>query len=609
MTSEFFQTIMKTLPVQPGIYKYFDEQHELIYIGKAKNIRKRVSSYFTKTFTGYKTHELVRKIHKIEFTIVDSEQDAFLLENSLIKQFQPKFNINLKDDKSYPYIVIKNEPFPRIFLTRNKINDGSEYLGPFTSVGRVRELLSFIKEFIPLRTCKLNLTEQNILKKKFKVCLEYHLGNCKGPCEALQSKEDYDEGLQQIRQMIKGNLNPVIQRYKEEIKYYSEQLQFEKAAAIKKKLEGLENYQARSVVVSKSFANLDVFSILREKDTAYVNYLMVQNGTIIQTHTITLEPKLDESNAEILALVMTEIRKKFNSEAREIIIPFSVDYPEGDVIITIPRGGDKKKLLDLSEKNVNYFKEEMKRKKVLHLEGKTEKEKKEVLVQLQEDLHLPELPLHIECFDNSNFQGSYPVAAMVYFKNGMPDKNEYRRFNIKTVAGINDFASMKEVVSRRYKRLLKENISLPELVIIDGGKGQLNAAVEGLEEIGMMGKTTVVGLAKNEEEIFFPGDRESIKLPWNSESLKLIRRIRDEVHRFGITFHRNQRSRGTFVNELENINGIGKSTADMLLKKYRSVKRIKDLSAETLEETIGKSKAAIIFEYFNNGKSGQDSLI
>ena len=609
MTSEFFQTILKTLPIQPGIYKYFDDQNELIYIGKAKNIRKRVSSYFTKTFTGYKTHELVRKIHKIEFTIVDSEQDAFLLENSLIKQFQPKFNINLKDDKSYPYIVIKNEPFPRIFLTRNKINDGSEYLGPFTSVGRVRELLSFIKEFIPLRTCKLNLTEQNILKKKFKVCLEYHLGNCKGPCEGLQSKEDYDEGLQQIRQMIKGNLSPVIQRYKEEMKYYSGQMQFEKAAGIKKKLEGLENYQARSVVVSKSFANLDVFSILREKDTAYVNYLMVQNGAIIQTHTITLEPKLDESDPEILALAITDLRKKFNSEAVEIIIPFSVEYPEGDVIITIPRGGDKKKLLDLSEKNVNYFREEMKRKRVLHLEGKTEKEKKEVLVQLQEDLHLPELPLHIECFDNSNFQGSYPVAAMVYFKNGMPDKNEYRRFNIKTVAGINDFASMKEVVSRRYKRLLEEEISLPQLIIIDGGKGQLNAAVEGLEETGMMGKTTVVGLAKNEEEIFFPGDRESIKLPWNSESLKLIRRIRDEVHRFGITFHRNQRSRGTFVNELENINGIGKSTADMLLKKYRSVKRIKDLSAETLEETIGKSKAAIIFEYFNNGKSGQDSLI
>jgi len=604
MTTEIFQKIIKAIPTQPGIYKYFDDRNELIYIGKAKNIRKRVSSYFTKTFTGYKTHELVKKIHKIEFTIVDTEQDAFLLENSLIKQYQPKFNINLKDDKTYPYIVIKNEPFPRIFLTRNKINDGSEYLGPFTSVGRVRELLSFIKEFIPLRTCKLNLTEQNILKKKFKVCLEYHLGNCKGPCEGLQSKENYEEGLQQIRQIIKGNLGPVIQRYKEEMNYYSVQMQFEKAAMMKKKLEGLEDYQSRSVVVSKSFANLDVFSILRENDAAYVNYLMVQNGAIIQTHTITLEPKLDETDAEILVLAITELRKKFNSEANEIILPFSIEYAGDDLIFTIPRGGDKKKLLELSEKNVNYFKEEMKRKKVLHLEGKTETEKKEVLVQLQDDLRLPALPRHIECFDNSNFQGSFPVAAMVYFKNGLPDKNEYRRFNIKTVTGINDFASMKEVVSRRYQRLLKEEAPLPELIIIDGGKGQLNAAVEGLEETGMIGKTTVVGLAKNEEEIFFPGDQESIKLPWNSESLKLIRRIRDEVHRFGITFHRNQRSRGTFVNELENIKGIGKNTADSLLKKYKSVKKIKDLSRKALEETIGKSRANIMFDYFHPEETG-----
>ena len=603
MTTEVFHTIIKTLPTNPGIYKYFDFHKELIYVGKAKNIRKRVSSYFTKTFTGYKTHELVKKIHKIEFTIVDSEQDAFLLENSLIKQFQPKFNINLKDDKTYPYIVIKNEPFPRIFLTRTKINDGSEYLGPFTSVGRVRELLSFIKEFIPLRTCKLNLTEQNILKKKFKVCLEYHLGNCKGPCEALQTKEDYDEGLQQIKQMIKGNLSPVIQRYKEEMNYYVSQLQFEKAEIIKKKLDGLENYQARSVVVSKSLANLDVFSILRENDTAYINYLMVQHGTIIQTHTITLEPKLDESNAEILGIAITDLRKKFNSEAIEVIVPFSIEYLSEDIIYTIPRGGDKKKLLELSEKNVNYFKEEMKRKNTLHLEGKTEKEKNDVLVQLQKDLHLPLLPRHIECFDNSNFQGSFPVAAMVYFKNGSPDKDEYRKFNIKTVTGINDFASMKEVVSRRYKRLLKEETPLPELIIIDGGKGQLNAAIEGLEEIGMMGKTTVVGLAKNVEEIFFPGDQESIKLPWNSESLKLIRRVRDEVHRFGITFHRNQRSRGTFVNELENIKGIGKNTADSLLKKYRSVKKIKELSKGDLEEIIGKSKADIVYNYFNEEES------
>jgi excinuclease ABC subunit C len=599
MTSEIFQNIMKTLPIQPGIYKYFDDQDQLIYIGKAKNIRKRVSSYFTKTFTGYKTHELVKKIHKIEFTIVDTEQDAFLLENSLIKQYQPKFNINLKDDKTYPYIVIKNEPFPRIFLTRNKINDGSEYLGPFTSVGRVRELLSFIKEFIPLRTCKLNLTEQNILKKKFKVCLEYHLGNCNGPCEGFQSKEDYEQGLQQIRQMIKGNLGPVIQRYKKEMKYYSTHMQFEKAAIIKKKLEGLEDYQARSVVVSKSFADVDVFSILRENDTAYVNYLMVQNGAIIQTHTIVLEPKLDESNSEILMIAITELRERFNSDADEVIVPLAVDYSRDGLVFTTPRGGDKRKLLELSEKNVNYFKEEMKRKKVLHLEGKTETEKKEVLVQLQADLHLPALPRHIECFDNSNFQGSFPVAAMVYFKNGLPDKNEYRRFNIKTVTGINDFASMKEVVSRRYKRLVDEGTPLPELIIIDGGKGQLNAAIEGLEETGMIGKTTVVGLAKNEEEIFFPGDQESIKLSWNSESLKLIRRIRDEVHRFGITFHRDQRSRGTFVNELENIKGIGKNTAELLLKKYRSVKKIKTLPLETLEDSIGKARAAIVFEYFH----------
>lgn len=599
MTADFFQTLIKTLPTNPGIYKYFDEQNELIYVGKAKNIRKRVSSYFTKTFNGYKTHELVKRINHIEFTIVDSEQDAFLLENSLIKQFQPKFNINLKDDKTYPYLVIKNEPFPRIFLTRNKLNDGSEYLGPFTSVGKVRDLLNFIKEFIPLRTCKLNLTQNNIAKGKFKVCLEYHLGNCKGPCEALQTREDYEEGLQQVRQMIKGNLAPVIQRYKEDMKFYSQQLEYEKAAVIKGKLDGLENYQERSVIVSKSLSNVDVFSILREKDTAYINYLMVQNGTIIQTHTISLEPKLDETDGEILSLALIDLREKFNSEASEIVVPFDLDLESDEIIFTVPKGGDKKKLLDLSEKNVNYFKEEMKRKKMLRLEGKTEKEKVEVLEQLQKNLHLPALPLHIECFDNSNFQGSFPVAAMVYFKNGLPDKNEYRRYNIKTVSGINDFASMKEVVSRRYKRLLKEEIPLPQLIIIDGGKGQLNAAVEGLEEIGMKGKTTVVGLAKNEEEIFFPGDKESIKLPWDSESLKLIRRIRDEVHRFGITFHRNQRSRGTFVNELELIKGIGKNTADTLLKKFKSVKKIKELAREELENSIGKTRADLVYQYFH----------
>ena len=598
MTSEEIQNIVNNLPTQPGIYKYFDHTQELIYVGKAKNIKKRVSSYFTKTFTGYKTHELVKRIHSIEFTIVDSEQDAFLLENSLIKQFQPKYNINLKDDKTYPYIVIKNEPFPRIFLTRSKFNDGSEYIGPFTSAGKVRELLQFIKAYIQLRTCKLKLSDHNILKNKFKVCLEYHLGNCKGPCEGLQSKEDYAEGIQQIKQMLKGNLGPVISRYKEEMDYYANQLQYEKAAIVKQKLEYLESYQAKSVIVNKSFSNLDVFSILREKNTAYVNYLMVQNGTIVQTHNIILEPKLDETNEEILSLAMTDLRSKFNSLAHEIILPVSVDFPEEGITYTIPKAGDKKKLLELSEKNVNYFISELTRKKMLHMEDETDKEKENILLQLQEDLHLPQFPSHIECFDNSNFQGSYPVAAMVCFKNGLPDKNEYRRFNIKTVMGINDFASMKEVVSRRYKRLLDEGLPLPQLIIIDGGKGQLNAAVDGLNEVGMAGKASVVGLAKNEEELFFPGDMQSIKLPWNSNSLKLIRRIRDEVHRFGITFHRNQRSKGTFVNELETIKGIGKSTADVLLKKYKSVKKIKEIKEEELAELIGKNRAQLILAHF-----------
>ena len=599
MTTESYQKVIKTIPAAPGIYKYYDENDLLLYVGKAKNIRKRVSSYFTKTFTGYKTLELVKRIQRIEFTIVNSEQDAFLLENSLIKEYQPKFNINLKDDKSYPYIVIKNEPFPRIFLTRNKINDGSEYLGPFTSAGRVRELLAFIKEFIPLRTCKLNLTQANIEKEKFKVCLEYHLGNCKGPCEGFQSAEDYNEGLQQIKQMLKGNLGPVIQRYKEEMDYFSRQMQFEKAAIVKSKLDYLERYQSKSVIVTPSFGEMDVFSLLREKDVAYVNYLMLQHGTIVQTHTIILQPQLEESDEEILTFAIAHLRKTFNSTAGEIVVPFIVEYPDAEVQITIPKAGEKKKLLELSATNVNYFIDDLKRKKMLHLEDKSEKEKMQVLEQLQKDLHLKTLPVQIECFDNSNFQGSFPVAAMVSFRNGFPDKTEYRRFNIKTVEGINDFASMKEIVTRRYKRLLKEESPLPQLIIIDGGKGQLNAAIEGLEEIGMMGKVTIIGLAKNEEEIFYPYDQESLKLPWNSESLKLIRRIRDEVHRFGITFHRNQRSRGTFVNELEQIRGIGKSTADGLLKKFKSVKKIRELTKEILVDSVGASRAEIIYSHFH----------
>jgi excinuclease ABC subunit C len=450
----------------------------------------------------------------------------------------------------------------------------------------------------------LNLTEQNIRKGKFKVCLEYHLGNCKGPCEGLQTAEDYAEGLARLKNLMKGNLNPVIQHFKHEMEKYAGDLEFEKADLIRKKIEHLQNYKSRSQVVNEHVGNVDVFSILKAGNIAYVNYLRVNEGTIVLTKTIVLEQQLEETEQEVLIFAIGNLRNTFRSEANEIVVPFAIEYPEESIVVTIPRAGDKKKLLELSEKNVNYFIDELKRKKMLQLEGKSEKEKHSVLLQLQKDLHLPELPTHIECFDNSNFQGSYPVAAMVYFRNGLPDKSQYRKFNIKTVSGINDFASMKEVVTRRYKRLDREHISFPELIIIDGGKGQLHAAVDGLEEIGLQGKSAIIGLAKNEEEIFFPGDRESIKLPWDSESLKLIRRIRDEVHRFGIGFHRNQRSKGTFKNELETIKGIGKNTADILLKKFKSIKKVKELSRDDLTSVVGKSKAEMIIDHFSNEKPG-----
>ena len=600
MTAAQFQNIAHTIPYHPGIYKYYDANNEMLYVGKAKDLRKRVSSYFNKNFTGYKTHELVKRIHHIEFTIVNSEQDAFLLENSLIKQYQPKFNINLKDDKTYPYIVVKKEPFPRIFLTRRKFNDGSEYLGPFTSAGRVRELISFIKQYIPLRTCKLNLTEDNIQKGKFKVCLEYHLGNCKGPCEGLQNLQDYNDGIQQVRNILKGNLSSVINHFKAEMIEKASNLQFEQAELIRKKIDHLENYQSKSVIVSKHLTNIDVFSILRENETAYVNYLMVQNGTIVQTHTVQLDIKLEENEEEILSFAIATLRADFNSLANEIVVPFVMEYPDVSVTVTIPKVGDKKNLLDLSIKNVNYFKDELRKKKILRLEGKSDMEKKKVLYELQANLHLPDVPVHIECFDNSNFQGSYPVSAMVCFKDGIPSKEDYRKFNVKTVQGINDFATMTEVVYRRYKRLVDEQKTLPQLVIIDGGKGQLSAAMESIKKLNLGGQLTLVGLAKNEEEIFFAGDTQSIKLPWDSDSLKLIRMIRDEVHRFGITFHRNQRSRGTFKNELEGVKGIGKQTINELLKKFKSVKNIKNLSLSELSEVIGIARANILISYFNN---------
>jgi excinuclease ABC subunit C len=596
MTAQEFSSIAPSIPTSPGIYKYYDAESRLIYVGKAKHLRKRVSSYFSKTLQSYKTMELVSRICKIEFTIVNSEQDAFLLENSLIKEYQPLFNINLKDDKTYPYIVVKNEDFPRVFFTRKKIKDGSQYFGPYTSVGKVRDILDVIKQNIPLRTCKLPLTPANIEKKKFKVCLEYHLGNCKGPCEGLQSLEDYDGGIQQLKHILKGNISPVLQYFKQQIRWHAQQMEFEKAAIYQSKIEHLQQYQSKSAVVNTSTGTIDVFSIIEEGDQAFVNYLAVSNGSIIQTKTIILVKKLEETAAEVLLFAVATLREAFESEAKEIIVPFLIAYPEMDITVTVPKAGDKKKLLDLSQKNADYFLKDLEEKKILRLEDKTADEKIRVLQQMQVDLQLGEVPLHIECFDNSNFHGSYPVAAMVCFKNGEPSKKDYRHYNIKTVTGINDFASMSEVVLRRYQRLLAENAALPQLVIIDGGKGQLGAALESIQALGLIGQMTLVGLAKNKEELFFAGDTQSLQLAWESESLKLIRRIRDEVHRFGITFHRNKRSKGTFSNELEGIKGIGKQTATMLLKEFRSVTRIKEKSLDELSAIIGEQKAKILMK-------------
>lgn len=603
MTPDEFQHIASTIPGQPGIYKYFDSTGQLLYVGKAKHLRKRVASYFSKTFTSYKTHELVQRIARIEFTILNSEQDAFLLENTLIKQFQPRYNINLKDDKTYPYIVIKKEPFPRVFLTRKKIDDGSEYLGPYTSVKKVRELLMFIKQTIQLRNCSLNLTEANIKKNKFKVCLEYHLGNCKGPCEGLQTPADYEEDIAQLKNLLRGNLTAVIRHFKEEMKQHAVSLEFEKAELIKKKIDYLENYQSRSVVANAKAGSLDVFAILKEQDTAWVNYLMVRNGAIIQTQTNKVETHLGEPVEEILSFSVAQLRTTFNSDAEEIVVPFMIEYPQPEVKITVPGGGDRKKLLQLAEKNVRYFIDELRSKERLRLDDKNA-DKLPMLEQVQQDLQLQQLPMHIECFDNSNFQGSYPVSAMVCFKDGVPSKKDYRHFNVKTVEGINDFATMKEAVCRRYKRLQEEEQAFPQLVIIDGGKGQLSAAMEAINELGVGGRTTLIGLAKNEEEIFFAGDQESLKLPYNSSSLKFIRRIRDEVHRFGITFHRAKRSKGTFKNELEDIPGIGSATADQLLKEFKSIKNIREVIRQAKGEieigkVIGISKARIVVTYFS----------
>lgn len=599
MTRDEFSRVVKSIPNLPGCYRYYDAGQKLLYVGKAKDLRKRVSSYFSKTDVNYKTQRLVTLIHRIEVTVTDTEHDAFLLENTLIKHHQPRFNINLRDDKTYPYIVIKNEPFPRVFFTRKVVRDGSEYLGPYTGVWRVKELMQLIRNNIPLRTCSLNLAPAHIKKGKYKVCLEYHLGNCKGPCEGLQSAAEYAESIQQVRHILKGNTAEILRGLKEEMMAFAAQMEFEKAHLLKIKIEGLQQYTAKSTVVSTHLGDLDVATIISEEEQAFVNYMMLSRGSVIYSKSIVIDKQLEEDESSILSLAVSRMRDSSGSKAMELVTPFPIDVTDPQIKLTHPKAGDKKKLMELSLKNATLCRDEERRQKATLLSGPTEADRIAVLEELQEALQLQDLPLHIECFDNSNFQGSYPVAAMVCFKNGVPYKKEYRHFHIKTVEGINDFASMAEIVLRRYKRLLEEKKPLPQLVVIDGGKGQLSAAMESIEQLGLIGSMTVVGLAKREENIFFPGDTAPVQLPFDSPAHLLLRRIRDEVHRFGITFHRKTRSKGTIKNELESIPGIGEKIATQLLQEFRSIKNIATLTEREMTRVIGARKAALVYAHFH----------
>lgn len=592
MEKEQFKEIQSSIPHEPGIYQYFDGKGALLYVGKAKDLRKRVSSYFFSNQENQKTIELVEKIKDIQFTIVNSEHDAFILENELIKNYQPKYNINLKDDKTYPYIIIKNESFPRVYITRRKIKDGSTYIGPFTHALAVRELMNHIKQTIPLRTCTLPLTKKNIELGKFKVCLEYHIGNCLGPCQNFQTEASYNESIEQVQNLLKGNIKPVVQELQTKMQEEAAAMQFEKADLTKRKIEELETYQTKSVVYTKHQHPIDVFSIAHKEDQAYVSYLMVQEGRIIQTHILPLTVPLEENKETILSFAIHYFRTNLSSDAKEIILPIELDDVLPGVKYTIPLQGDKEQLLALSQKNADYALKDWEYKQKLVQVNPIKEDG--VLQELKEQLYLGAMPVHIECFDNSNIQGAFPVSAMVCFKNGQPSKSDYRKFNIKTVVGINDFASMKESVYRRYKSVLEKKQTLPQLVIIDGGKGQLNAAIEALTELGIQQQLTTVGLAKNLEEIFFVGDKDSMKLNWQSDAHRLIRNIRDEVHRFGIQFHRSKRSKGALENSLDQIEGIGPKTKDLLLIYFKSVQKIKEAKLELLSEIIGPSKAKIL---------------
>lgn len=585
---------LKTLPEAPGIYKYFDADEKLLYVGKAKNLKKRVGSYFNKTHDSAKLNMLVKKIKRLEYIVTQTEHDALLLENTLIKKYQPRYNVNLKDDKTYPWICIKNEPFPRVFHTRKKIADGSEYYGPYSSVTMLRTLLELIRELYPIRTCNLNLTDENIAKQKFRVCLEYHIGKCLGPCENKQSAADYQWQIEQVKQIIKGNIKKILQSLKEKMKALSAELKFEEAQVIKQKIDKLEQYKHKSTVITNVNATVDVYSIISDEKWAYINYLKIYEGSLIQSYTIELAKKLEETDAELLQLAITELRQKFNSDAKEIILPFEIEYYGVNVVV--PQRGDKKQLLELSERNAKYYMlDKYKQEKIKNPEQHTER----VLQTMKKDLRLNELPDYIECFDNSNLQGTNAVSACVVFKNAKPSKKDYRHFTVNTVQGPDDFATMREVIYRRYKRLLEEKQDLPKLIVIDGGKGQLSAAIDSLEKLNLKGKIAIIGIAKKLEEIYYPGDSLPLYIDKRSETLKVIQYMRNEAHRFGITHHRNKRSKSTLKTELTNIKGIGEKTAELLLKKFKSVKRIKQLHFDDLVKVIGKEKAKTLINFFN----------
>ena len=585
---------IQTLPNNPGIYQYFDKDGKILYVGKAKNIKKRVSSYFNKTHDVGRTNVLVRKIVTIKHIVVPTENDALLLENNLIKKLQPRYNVLLKDDKSYPWICIKNEPFSRVFHTRKMIKDGSEYFGPYTSFKTVWTIMDMIKHLYPLRTCNYDLTEKNIAAGKFKVCLEYHIGNCKGPCEGHETLENYQQHVEQIRQILKGNFKESLRVFKKQMTAAATEMRFEDAQRIKEKIEVLENYQSRSTVANPNLNNVEVYSIVSDESAAFVNFLQIMHGSIIRTHTLELKKKLDETDKELLELAIVEIRERFNLISKEIIVPMDVEVGE-NIKVIVPKLGDKKDVLDLSTRNAKFFRmEQLKQIQIVDPDRHTNR----IMAQMQKDLRLPEEPRHIECFDNSNIQGTNPVSACVVFKDGKPSKKDYRHFNIKTVDGPNDFASMEEAVFRRYKRLLEEGQPLPQLIVIDGGKGQLSSALKSLEMLDLRGKISIIGIAKRLEELFYPDDPVPLYLDKKSETLKVIQQLRNEAHRFGITHHRDKRSKSALQTSVETIPGIGEKTMLSLIKHFKSVKRMMQASEAEISKVVGLSKAKKIIDFY-----------